>query len=136
MDQLQSSNTIQILKTQRQLFHSYLEWKDWCFWSTMKKMGFGKIFSDQREPVTRELIAYIKDWGKYLMKKNYRRTSNWFLAKYCGLLWWKFYFVEGDGYPLIGNPENPDGTLTDYEYVFIHDDLFDRILETDLNSDI
>ena len=45
-------------------------------------------------------------------------------------------FVKGDGNALIGNPDNPDGNSTDHEYFFIHDDLFDRILETDQNYDI
>ena len=45
-------------------------------------------------------------------------------------------FVKGDGYALIGNPYNPDGTSTDHEYYFIIDDLFDITLETDQNSDI
>ena len=46
------------------------------------------------------------------------------------------HFVKVDGYILIGNPDHPDGTLTDHEYFCIHDDLFNRILETDQNSDI
>ena len=45
-------------------------------------------------------------------------------------------FVKGYRYALIGNPDHPDGTSTDHEYFCIHDDLFDRILETDQNSDI
>ena len=46
------------------------------------------------------------------------------------------HFVKGDIYALIGNPDHPDGISTDHEYFCIHDDLFDRILETDKNSDI
>ena len=41
------------------------------------------------------------------------------------------HFVKGDEYDLIGNPDNPYGTSTDHEYFFIHDDLFDIILETE-----
>ena len=41
------------------------------------------------------------------------------------------HFVKGDGYALIGDPDHPDGTSTDHEYFCIHDDFFDRILETD-----
>ena len=83
------------------------------------------------------------------MKKNDRRTRTCFLEKYVGLYLYgidsgKRYsiddkginFVKGYGYALIGNPDHPDGTSTDHEYFFIHDDLFDRILETDQNSDI
>ena len=44
--------------------------------------------------------------------------------------------LKGRGYFLIGNPDNPDGASTDQEYFFIHDDLFDTVLETDQNSDI
>ena len=46
------------------------------------------------------------------------------------------HFVKVDGYDLIGNPYHPDETSTYHEYFFIRDDLFDRILETDQNSDI
>ena len=45
------------------------------------------------------------------------------------------HYAKVDGYALIGNPDHPDGTSTDHEYFCIHDDLFDRILETDQNSD-
>ena len=46
------------------------------------------------------------------------------------------HFVKNDLYSLIGNPDNTYETSTDNEYFFIHDNLFDRILETDQNSDI
>ena len=46
------------------------------------------------------------------------------------------HFLKGDGYALIGNPDHPDGSSTDHEYFCIHDDFFDRILETDQDSDI
>ena len=36
----------------------------------------------------------------------------------------------------MGNPDHPDGSSTDHEYFCIHDDLFDKILETDQDSDI
>ena len=45
-------------------------------------------------------------------------------------------FVKGYRYDLIGNLDHPYCTSTDHEYFCIHDDLFDRILETDQNSDI
>ena len=45
-------------------------------------------------------------------------------------------FVNRYVYSLIGNPDHPDGTSTNHEYFFICDDLFDRVLETDHNSDI
>ena len=83
------------------------------------------------------------------MKKNDQRACTWFLEKYGGLslcdiyLGKRYYiddediqFVRGDGYALIGNPDHPDGTWTDNEYFCIHDDLFDKILETDQNFDI
>ena len=38
--------------------------------------------------------------------------------------------------PEFFNIDHLDGTSTDHEYFCIHDDLFDRILETDQNSDI
>ena len=83
------------------------------------------------------------------MEKNDQITNTCFLAKYGRLSLYdidmemRYYtddketkFVERDGYALIGNPDHPDGTSTNYEYFCIHDDLFDRILETDHNSDI
>ena len=46
------------------------------------------------------------------------------------------HFVKGDGYALIGNPDFSDGSSTDHEYFCIHDNLFDRILATEHDSDI
>ena len=43
------------------------------------------LFSDQSEPVKRELRAYIEDWGKLSMNKNDQRTRTRFLEKYGGL---------------------------------------------------
>ena len=45
----------------------------------------GKVFSDQSEPIKRELRAYIEDWGNFSMKKNDQRTCTHFLEKYGGL---------------------------------------------------
>ena len=83
------------------------------------------------------------------MKKNYQRTRNCFLAKYWGLSLYdidfeKRYsiddedikFLKGYGYALIGNWDHPDGTSDDHESFFINYDLFNKILETDQNSDI
>ena len=71
------------------------------------------------------------------------------MAKYDGIYLYDIYidsryniddedirFVKKYGYYLIDNPDNPDVTSTDHEYFIIHDDLFDRVLETDHNSDI
>ena len=41
-----------------------------------------KVFSDQPEPVTRELIAYIEDMEISLVKKKYHITRTHFLEKY------------------------------------------------------
>ena len=46
------------------------------------------------------------------------------------------HFVNGYGYALIGNPDHTDGTSTDREYFVIHDHLFGRISETEMNPDI
>ena len=82
------------------------------------------------------------------MKKNYQRNRTCFLDKYVGLSIYDIdfgkrysiddeyiHFVKEYGYALIGNPDHPDGTLTDHGYFWIRYDLFDRILETDQNSD-
>ena len=78
------------------------------------------------------------------MKKNDQRTLTRVLANYGGLSLYyidfgKRYsiddedikFVKGDGYALIGNPDQPDGASIYLEYFCIYDDLFDRISETD-----
>ena len=83
------------------------------------------------------------------MKKHDQRSRTRFLEKYGVLSLYdidieKIYTIEYEdiwflnkyGYALIGNPDHPDGTSTDHEYFLIHDDLFERILEIDQNSDI
>ena len=106
----------------------------------LEKWGVEKVFSDQPEPVTIEIIAYIRYWGKFLVKKNDQRTCTRFLDKY----WWlsiydidfekinsiydkAIHFLKGYVYDLVGNPNHPYVTSTDNEYFFINDDLFDRI---------
>ena len=83
------------------------------------------------------------------MKKDDQRYCTRFLAKYGGLSLFdidtenrysidekEMNFVKGEGYALIGNPDFPDGSSTDNEYFCIHEDLFDRILATEQDSDI
>ena len=107
-------------------------------------MGCGKsIFRSIRTCQKRSEILHLR-LGNFLIKKNDQRTRTHFLAKYWGLSLHDIYFgkiysiddedtkfVKRDGHALIGNPYHPDGTSTDHEYFFIHDHLFDRILETD-----
>ena len=45
-------------------------------------------------------------------------------------------FHKNDGWDLIGIPEKPDGTLSDNEYFFIHDDIFHRIQSTNQDRNI
>ena len=112
-------------------------------------MGCGLSISEHSEPVKRELRAYIEDWEKLSIKKDDQRYRTRFLAKYGVLSVYdidtenrysiddkEIHFVKGDGYYLIGNPDHPDGSSTDHEYFCINDDLFDRILENDQDSDI
>ena len=83
------------------------------------------------------------------MNKDDQRSRTLFLAKYGGLSLYDIYtdkryfiddkeihFVQGNVYALIGKPDHPDFSSTDHEYFCIHDNLFDRILETDQDSDI
>ena len=83
------------------------------------------------------------------MKKDDQRYRTRFLARYGGLSLYdidtekrysidekEMHFVKGEGYALIGNPEFPEGSSTDHEYFCIHEDLIDRILATDQDSDI
>ena len=78
------------------------------------------------------------------MKKCDQRYSTRFLAKYGGLSLYdidmekrysiddkEIHFVKVDGYALLGNLDHPDGSSTDHEYFCIHNNLFDRILETE-----
>ena len=108
-----------------------------------------RVFSEHSEPVKRELRAYIEDWEKISMKKDDQRYRTRFLAKYGGLSLYdidtekrysiddkEMHFVKGEGYALIGNPDFPDGSSTDHEYFCIHEDLIDRILAIDQDSDI
>ena len=44
-----------------------------------------QVFSEHSEPVKRELRAYIEDWEKLSMKKDYQRYRTRFLAKNVGL---------------------------------------------------
>ena len=83
------------------------------------------------------------------MKKDDQKYRTRFLAKYGGLYLYdidtekrysidekEMHFVKGEGYALIGNPDFPDGSSTDHEYFCINEYLFDRILETEQDSDI
>ena len=83
------------------------------------------------------------------MKEKDQRACTIFLSKYGGISLYDIvfekinpiddediHFVKVDGYALIGNPDHLDGTSTDHEYFCIHNDLLDRILETDQNFDI
>ena len=45
-------------------------------------------------------------------------------------------FDKPDGWTLIGIPEKEDGSFSDHEYFFIHDDLFDRIKSTHRDQNI
>ena len=82
------------------------------------------------------------------MKKDDQRSCTRFLAKYGGLSLYdidmekrysiddkEINFLKGDEDALIGNPDHPNGSSTDHEYFCIHDDLFDRILETEQDYD-
>ena len=46
------------------------------------------------------------------------------------------YFVKGEGYALLGNPDFLDGSSTDHEFFCIHENLFGRILATEQDYDI
>ena len=39
----------------------------------------------------------------------------------------KLNLIKKYGWILVGIPEKSDGFITDYEYFFIHEDIFDRI---------
>ena len=108
-----------------------------------------RVFSEHSEPVKREPRAYIEDWETFPINKDDQISRTRFLARYGGLYFYNIdmekrysiddkgiIFVKGDGYALIGNPDHPDGSSTDHKHFFIRDDLFDRILETEQDSDI
>ena len=92
-----------------------------------------RVFSEHSEPVKIDLRAYIEDWEKLSMKKYDQRYRTSFLSKYGGLSLCdndtekrysidekEMYFVKGEGYALIGNPDFPDGSSTDHEYFYIN----------------
>ena len=77
------------------------------------------------------------------MKKDDQRYRTCFLAKYGGISLYdidtekkysiddkEIHFVKEYRYALIGNPDHPDGSSTDHSYFCIHDNLFDRNLES------
>ena len=83
------------------------------------------------------------------MKKDDQRYRTCFLSKYGGLSLYyidtekiysiddkEMHFVKGEECALIGNPDFPDGSSNDHKYFCIHEDLIDRILATDQDSDI
>ena len=83
------------------------------------------------------------------MKKDDQIYRTRFWAKYGGLSLYdidtekrysiddkEMNFVKGEGYALIGNPDFLDGSSTDHEFFFIHEDLIDRILATDQDTNI
>ena len=45
-------------------------------------------------------------------------------------------FDKNYGWTLIGIPEKPDGTLSDHEYFWIHNYLFDRTQSTNQDRNI
>ena len=78
-----------------------------------------------------------------------QRSRNCFLEKYDGLSLYEIdlnkrytitneyiSFVKKYVYALIGNPDHPNVTSNNHEYFIIHDDLFDKCLATDHNTDI
>ena len=83
------------------------------------------------------------------MKKDDQIYRTRFLAKYVGLSTCdidtdkrysidekEIHLVKGERYALIGHPDFLYGSSTDHEYFCFHEDLFDRILATDQDSDI
>ena len=74
-----------------------------------------KVFSENSEPVKRELIAYIEDWEILPMNKYDQRYRTCFLEKYGGISIYdiftekrysiddkEIHFVKGYRYALIG----------------------------------
>ena len=77
------------------------------------------------------------------IKNKSQVSKTMFLAKYVSLALYdedlekrfiidheQLEFDKTDVWNLIGIPEKEDGSLSDHEYLCIHDDLFDRIKST------
>ena len=64
--------------------HTWNE-EDYAFDHKLDKWGVDRLFSEHPEPVKRELRAYIEDWEKLSMKKDYQRYRTRLLSKYVGL---------------------------------------------------
>ena len=101
------------------------------------------MFQNSDEAITIELKLYIEEWEKLQIKKKSQVSKAIFLAKYGSLALYDEYLEEiftidheqlksdkNAGWTLIGIPEKEDETLFDYEYFYIHDDLFDIIQST------
>ena len=85
---------------------------------------------------------YIEEWGKILSRIRAKYQKQCFLQNtVVGFIWWRsgkrfiidhkqLQFDKTYGWTLIGIPEKEDGSLSDHEYFFIHDDLFDIIQST------
>ena len=71
--------------------HTWNENDDY-FDKQLEKWVGETLFSDQSEPVTRKMRAYLEDWGKLLMRGKDQRTLTCFLDKYGGLSLYDIYF--------------------------------------------
>ena len=106
--------------------HFYMKYnplKEW--WELILKIGEN---TNQKSPKIPHL----------LFGKIYRSLSLYgiYLEKRYTIDDEEIKILKKNWYCLIGKPECPDGTSTYHEYFLIHHDLFDRILETDENTDI
>ena len=71
--------------------HTWNE-EDDVFDQQLETLGVRKLFSDNSEPVKRELRDYIEGWERFPTKKNDQRTRTNFLYKYGGLPFYDIYF--------------------------------------------
>ena len=69
----------------------------------LENFGAETLFSDQPEPVTGELRAYVLNiWEKSLMKEHYKRTCTGLLEKYGGL---SLYDIDFESIYYIGDED-------------------------------
>ena len=86
---------------------------------------------------------YIEYWGNLNIKNKSQLLCTMCLAKYGSLGLYdeyleKWFIIDHEQlkfdknleWTLILIPGKPDGTLSDHDYVCIHDDIFDRIQST------
>ena len=109
----------------------------------MDQLGIQKFFQNSDEVIIRELKLYIEYLGKIHINTKSQLSRTVFLANYGSLDLYgeymdkrfiidhkKLKFDKKNRCTLVGISQKPDGTLVDYEWFCIYDDIFDIVQST------